>query len=359
MEQLDQFSTLLSLIERPAFCTHDGMVVFSNAAAQKLQIAKGTALSEFLAPGDPVPQPPKNGYLYLPISVFGSVFGASVLDLQDKLLFVLEDDNTDARLQALALASQQLRLPLSGAMTSVEQLFERKDLAPDPELQTQMAQLQKRLFQLLRLVNNMSDAYQYNLPGSTKTETVNLTSFFYQVLEAAKHLLADTGYTLRFTVPRQAIFSQANREMLERAVYNLISNAVKFSPKGSTITASLTQQGSTLHFTLRDDGEGVCRNIIGDIFSRYARQPGIEDGRYGLGLGMILVRTAALAHGGTLLMEQPEGQGLKITMTIPLRQRVQDTVRSQILSVDYAGERDHGLLELSDVLPATLFNEIN
>ena len=356
MEQLDQFSTLLSLIERPAFCTRNGTVVYANAAAQKRQVALGTDISAFLSGDEPVTEPPQGGYLYLPLTIFGITSGASVLPMEDKLLFVLEDDDTDARLQALALASQQLRSPLFGVMTSVEQLSVQKD-ASDPAFQLQVTHLQKRLFQLLRLVNNMSDTYRFNLPGNTQTETVNLTSFFYQVLETAKHLLEDADYTLCFTVPRQAVFCLANREVLERAIYNLISNAVKFSPKGSTITAALTQQGNTLHFTVKDSGEGILKNIMGDLFSRYTRMPGIEDGRFGLGLGLTLVRTAALIHGGTLLLEQPEGQGVKIDMTIPIRQCAQNTVRTQILSVDYTGERDHGLLELSDVLPSTLFDE--
>ena len=91
------------------------------------------------------------------------------------------------------------------------------------------------------------------------------------------------------------------------------------------------------------------------MFSRYLRQPALEDSRYGIGLGMVLIRTAAANHGGAVLIDQPEGTGTRITMTLSIRQSKETVLRSNILRVDYAGERDHGLIELSDCLPAELY----
>ena len=104
-----------------------------------------------------------------------------------------------------------------------------------------------------------------------------------------------------------------------------------------------------------DSGSGIAQSVRSSVFSRYLRQPALEDSRYGIGLGMVLIRTAAAHHGGTVLIDQPEGAGTRITMTMSIRQSKQATLRSNVLRVDYAGERDHGLIELSECLPTELY----
>ncbi len=353
MENFEQDIQLLELIQRPAFCMEGGAVIFANQAAQQRQVAPGMTMQDFFPEEAPC-LPPENGCAYLTVQLGGIPCSATATELGGRLVFILEEAQND-HLQALALASQQLRIPLANVMTLTDILLSGDAMQADPKVQQQVSQINRGLFQLLRIISNMSDAHRYSLEPAAKMATVNITRLLDEVMEKSRDLVIQTGHTLKFQDLQQNIYTLADREMLERAVYNLISNAVKFSPKGSTVEASLTQQGSTLYFTVRNEGDGIPGSIRGSIFSRYLRSPSIEDGRYGLGLGLVLVRTAATAHGGTVLMEQPEGKGVKITMAIPIRQRGNPVMRSDILTVDYAGERDHGLMEFSDSLPSDAF----
>ena len=95
----------------------------------------------------------------------------------------------------------------------------------------------------------------------------------------------------------------------------------------------------------------------GHFFDSFLREPGILDGRCGIGLGMVLVRAAAASHGGTVLVEQTSA-ATKITLSLLISQQTESTVSSPVLRVDYAGERDHRLLELSDALPADAYKNI-
>ena len=73
---------------------------------------------------------------------------------------------------------------------------------------------------------------------------------------------------------------------------------------------------------------------------------------------MVLVQSAASEHQGTVLVDHPEGAGTRVTMTIAIRQNGASLLRSNTLSVDYAGEQDHALIELSEFLPPELYEKI-
>ena len=72
---------------------------------------------------------------------------------------------------------------------------------------------------------------------------------------------------------------------------------------------------------------------------------------------MGLVRSAAAAHGGAVLIDQPAGCGTRVTLTLALRKNEPGMLRSPVMRVDYTGERDHALVELSDCLPAELYGK--
>ena len=110
-----------------------------------------------------------------------------------------------------------------------------------------------------------------------------------------------------------------------------------------------------LYLTVQDSGNGIAQELRSNVHSRFRRQPGLEDTRFGIGLGMVMIRSAASAHGGTVLIDHPDGCGTRLTMSMAIRQDTDSVVRASTLQVDYAGERDHTLIELSDILPSFLY----
>jgi hypothetical protein len=82
----------------------------------------------------------------------------------------------------------------------------------------------------------------------------------------------------------------------------------------------------------------------------------LEDARSGLGLGLALVRCAARVHQGTVLIDHPGNIGTRVTISFPISTSSIAMVRSNITRTDYAGGWDHGLLELSDVMPPELYS---
>ena len=347
---------MLDLMVSPGFCVKDNRIIACNAAAESLLFSPGMDISPLLTTGRQEYAEFSGGCLYLTLSVSGCSWGFSVHRRGELDVFRLEEDADRAEFQSMALAARELREPLAGVMTTAERLFPMSALDNDPFLREQAARLNRGLYQMLRILGNMSDAGSYGAPQAADMETLNVQSVFQEIFDQVQSLVTHAGLTLRFENLPQRLFCLADREKLERAVLNIISNALKFTPAGGTIEARLTRQGNQLRLTVRDTGEGIPDSIRGSVHSRYRRQSGIEDSRFGIGLGMVLIRSAAAIHGGTVLIDQPEGCGTRITMTMQIRQNTSGDVRSPRLRIDYAGERDHSLVELSDILPAALYD---
>ena len=355
MEQLENISGMLDLMVRPAFCVADGRIAAVNPGARSRLIEAGIPIESLLLTGKEEYRDFGSGCLYLTLDLNGRPTGASLSCQGDYRIFILEQVEDQPELHALALAARELREPLSGIMTAADRLFPA--IADDEATRNQVARINKGLFQLLRVVGNMSDAARYQEPTEHLPEVRDITAVLGELFQKAAALTERAGIGLRFQNLPKPILTLVDTEKLERALYNILSNAVKFTPAGGTVDASLTQRGKLLCLTIQDSGSGVDPAIRSGIHSRYLRQPGIEDGRYGIGLGMVLIRAAAAAHGGTVLMEHPAGAGMRITLTMEIRQDTAGALRSPMLHVDYAGERDHGLVELSDVLPAVLYQK--
>ena len=350
MEEKKDTLGMLDLVIRPGFCVKENQIIKVNQAAESLFITPGTDVRPLLLTGSEEYAAFTGGCLYLTLNLSSHSCGASVTRVDDIDVFLLEQESDNGELRSMALAARE---PLTNVMITADSLFPLCAAESSPRTAEQVARLNRGLFQILRIIGNMSDAER--CAAVSHQETVDIPALFAEFFEKAETLVSHTGITLTYEGPDQPIYGLADREQLERAVLNILSNAIKFTPKGGTVTAKLTRSGRMLRLSVTDSGSGIAQSVRSSVFSRYLRQPALEDSRYGIGLGMVLIRTAAAHHGGAVLIDQPEGVGTRITMTMSIRQSKQATLRSNVLRVDYAGERDHGLIELSECLPTELY----
>ena len=336
MEYIQQF---LSLTDRPAFCTEDGIVTAVNAAARIRQIQPGDRLESLLDSGSEALSEFGQGFLSLTVNLCGNSYPATVTALNRQLLFTLEPEEAAEDFRLLTLASQSLREPLSDVMALVEQLD------ADPE---QLAGINRGLHRLLRLIGNMA-------PHPTpKMELLDVNELLRELCDKVQPACECRNIPFRFTPSPTPVYSCVDADLMNRAIYNLLSNAIKFSG-GGAIAMQLSQRRRFYQITLQDTGSALPE-LGQDPFSRFLREPGLEDPRWGTGLGMRLVRSAALAHGGTVLMDEPPEGGVRVTLSLPLQQNPTG-LRSPRLQVSYTGERDPMLVELSDILPTEFYKK--
>lgn len=344
MEQEKQ--NLLEMIERPAFLVRDGIIYQCNQMAKSRQITEDTPIADLLANDRETYDAYQDGILYLTLDLGWTVCGATVTKQGKDNLFLLDRDTDRAQLQALALAAQQLRIPLSSIMNTGDLLFPQLDADAQ---QDQAAQMRRSMFQLMRIIGNMADAERYANNDTARMEQTELNHFFQEIFEKSAAALESAGIQVVYSGLKAPVYTLVDRERMERAAMNLVSNAVKFSKSGDSIVVKLTCNGKAAALSVENPGENIPNHIRGTLFNRYMREPTLEDSRYGLGLGLTLVQSVASAHGGTLLVDQPNGT--RATMTVAIRKETTGTLRSPNLWIgDYSGGHDKVLLELSDCL---------
>jgi PAS domain S-box-containing protein len=118
----------------------------------------------------------------------------------------------------------------------------------------------------------------------------------------------------------RAGFVSGDPARLQQVVWNLLTNAIKFTPKGGSVEVRLSSDDSNIELTVRDTGLGMHPEFVPFVFDRFRQADGTTSRRYGgLGLGLAIVRHISELHGGTVRAESPgEGLGSTFTLTLPL-----------------------------------------
>ena len=338
----------------PAFTVKDGIIDRVNEGAARRGFVTGTEINSLIQSGSTEYSAYTSGILCLPLKISGNKFIASVGFIENQQVFCLESDYEESELRAFALAAQELRAPLSNALSQTAQIL---PLQQNSDAASSAAKLNRNLHQLLRAVCNMSDAAMYTNPNCANIQLHNAGWFFHELFEKAKDFIQQSGRDLTYSLPNKELNCCMDKDKVERAVYNLISNAIKFSPKDDTIHISVEHRNNRLYFTVRNKTTQPSSFAINNFYNRFIREPGLEDPRNGIGLGMSIVRSVAIMHNGTLLIESKDGS-IYVTMTIDATIPKGVILRSPILlPTDYAGGYDHAATEMADILSEALYTE--
>ena len=337
---------LLKQLRQPAFTVKNRKILQVNEEAAHLQLEPGADLGLFWAADPDNYLDFDSGVLYLMIELKHRITAATVTRYPQCDLFVLDED-TPSCLRTLALAAKELRGPFSEINFLAERM-KREDTSQMQQLENIYA---RNAFQIHRMVTNMADAAKLRPGMSLDLAPLNLQAFYKELFEKTNANLNGSRTDIVFHGLDEPLVTMADRKYLSRAVYNLLSNALKFTPKDGTIEAWLTHNRAQAILTIQDSGEGISDHVWGNLFTRFQRSPGVEDPRHGLGLGLLISSNIAAMHDGALLIQKAPGGGTRVSLTVSLHKLPNSKLYNHPLIVDDLGGQDCALVELSDVLP--------
>jgi signal transduction histidine kinase len=114
-----------------------------------------------------------------------------------------------------------------------------------------------------------------------------------------------------------------DRELMEYAVYNLLTNAVKYSPPDTTVRVAGARDRGRLRLSVKDEGIGMDRHEVKRIFQKFYRTNSAEkSGEAGTGIGLSIVEQIVIEHGGTIEVTSSPGRGSCFTLVLPAQAAV-------------------------------------
>ncbi|MEU2431002.1 HAMP domain-containing sensor histidine kinase [Streptomyces sp. NPDC007861] len=218
------------------------------------------------------------------------------------------DESVKAQRRLVADASHELRTPLTSLTTNLELLDEARGVA-DPQAPALVREARTQAEELKLLVNDLVDLGRYG-HAPVHTEDTRLDLLAERVVARA----AARSPRVAFRTELSECLVHADPDALERAVGNLVDNAVKWSPDGGRVLVRVTSCGSV---TVTDQGPGIPEADLPYVFDRFYRSPAARS-LPGSGLGLAIVRQVAETYGGGVAAEPLEhGHGLRMRISLP------------------------------------------
>lgn len=346
----------MELFAQPAFLVSGQIVTRRNHAACTL-VEEGMPLVYLLEDrGAMYEQWNGEGTLQTSLLLAGRRFDAVARRTDGGVLFVVSNNEAQWHTKASAMlhASASLRRPLQNMVAVTDSVLHLIDNTQEG-LQVGAA-LNRSLYQMLRLCGQMADGGRLLMQRlECRKQSTDLNAFLNELAEKLTPMLKRSGRSFRFVPLQGRIRADIDRALVERALYNLLSNALHYTPKGGTVTLQLSRSEKQAIVRLTDNGEGMDPEKMSGLLE-HSEEPTSTDPRSGMGLGLPMVREIARLHGGTMMISaNPAGHGTSVSFSLSL-ERSTIVLRSHNLSYDYCGGFDHALVELADVLETEYFD---
>ena len=223
---------------------------------------------------------------------------------------------TNLRAQFLATLTHDLRNPLAAISMAAGLIIKKPDSPKVPTLTTKILESSKRIDTMLR---DLLDATSVQAGHHLKFEVTEF-DLFKLVRETVDEMSVVHGD--RFILEGQSVRGHWGKELLKRALENLINNAEKYGDPAAKIKISLVVIKERLQLSVHNDGPPIPINEQEAIFQVFLRAQSAKTGKKkGWGLGLALVRGVSESHGGSIILDSEYSRGTTFTIDLPLDSR--------------------------------------
>lgn len=256
------------------------------------------------------------------------------LEASNKELSALDEMKSEF----FANVSHELRTPLTLILAPLQQLLNTDGLAGSTR--KTLATIQKSALRLQRLVNDLLNLVRLELTEHQDDfQKIDLAGLANSICEQSRHYASAKGLKLQADIPPEKVIVAGQLHSLERAVINLVSNAVKFTDGGGLITVSLRTENDEAILIVKDTGIGIAPEDTGEIFDRFQQVDGSSTRRHqGLGIGLALVKETLNEHGGQISVKSQLHSGTEFTVRLPLY-RTSDDASSDLAECEDIGTK--------------------
>ncbi len=227
----------------------------------------------------------------------------------------LEEQATNAKLQFFTNISHELRTPLTLIAAPIEHIVNDGNLTKQQRNMLQI--VEKNVSILMRLVNEILDFRKIqNKKMELTLSEFELTHYLKEWVSTFESIATKRKIKVELITPAP-IRLCADIYKVERICYNLLSNALKYTSEGGSITIKAKSTDETVEICIKDTGKGIAKEDIKHIFDRFYQVK--NSNKDGTGIGLAIVKAFTELQGGTAKVESEVGKGSEFTITLPKR----------------------------------------
>ncbi len=228
-------------------------------------------------------------------------------------------ENERLRADLLRSISHDLRTPLMSIAGNAGALLNNEKRYSQETRQRLYSDIYQDSLWLTDLVENLLASTR--LEGGAANLRLSTELVEDIIAEAVAHVHTDEKHTVTAEAGSEMILVRADSRLIVQVLVNLIGNALKYTPPGSTVRLSARKTGSMAVISVADDGPGIPPEEREQIFEMYyVGKNAVSAGRKSLGLGLALCRTIINTHGGEIWVEENEPQGAVFSFTLPVEE---------------------------------------
>ena len=232
----------------------------------------------------------------------------------------LEDESV-AKTQILATVTHELKTPLSSITGYIDRmLVQRERVGPLNERQQRYLEVAQRNGRRLKvLIDELLDVSRIE-SGSLELNPVDLDvqQEMEEVVESLQDRIKEKRQRLALDITPNLPRLTADKLRFSQVMTNLLSNASKYSPDGSAIGVTATQEGGLMRIDVSDSGIGISSDNQSRLFSKFFRADNSSTHKVsGTGLGLFITKSVIEAHGGRIWVNSEEGKGSTFSFTLP------------------------------------------
>ncbi len=229
------------------------------------------------------------------------------------------EEANHAKDEFLATLAHELRSPMT-AIRGWIQMLKMGDLDPAHATEA-LSMIEASTKVQAHIIEDLMDISRI-LAGKVMIEpaVIPLAPVVTNVVATFRPAAALQGIHLTAAIPDEPMLVFADEIRMQQVGWNLISNAIKFTPRGGSVHVTLSREGGNAIISVRDTGRGISPELLPDVFERYRQEEGMDGKPHtGLGLGLAIVRHLVESHGGTIVARsEGTGRGAEFVLSLPL-----------------------------------------
>ena len=237
----------------------------------------------------------------------GHIAGASVIARDISARKRLEELRRDY----LAMVTHDLRTPLT-SVRGFAQLLQRRGVYHQGTVEAVLAETDR----MRRLIDDLADLVRLEA-GKLELRCAPVDLADLARREVTSIQAQTERHAIRVVAPDEPVRGEWDAGRIGQVLQNLLTNAVKYSPAGGTVTVTAATSGMEAHLAVHDEGPGIAEEHLPLLFERFYRSG--TTGAGGLGLGLYIARMLVEAHGGRITAASTPGRGSTFTVTLPMR----------------------------------------